>query len=281
MSEAPDVDDPFAEQPGDREPDPSAAAPEPEPEVEPEPEDGAEGGDEEPEPVTSEASDDGAGDEEEEPAPRKTDWRDKQIIKARQKAKEAEDARKAAEERAAALEELLAKPEGEREAGDKPLSREEALRVVREEQRLETLNKRLDGLFDEGQKAFPKSWDSRIREAGEALRDELQQRPDFFEAVADLDNATAVYHELAGDIDRFESVLALPPAKMGMELARISAKLTAPPKPKPVSKAPAPIKPLDKPTIEDLPLDDPNISQEEFNRRMDAMEEKRFAAQRR
>ena len=52
------------------------------------------------------------------------------------------------------------------------------------------------------------------------------------------------------------------------------------PKPKPVSRAPAPITPLDKPTKEALPLDDPNLSQDEFNRRMDAEEEKAFKARR-
>lgn len=275
MSEA--QDDPFIEQPGDREPDPKAApAPEPEPDPEPDPEPEPE---EEEAPAVAEAE----GEEDDEPEPeQKPKWRNRALVKERERREKLEADLRAERERIAALEALVAKPDDEegRSKVDREQLRKEALEEVRREEHLKSLNTRLDKLFDDGKKAFPKSWESRVKEAGEALRDEMVQRPDFFEAIADLDNATAVYHELTGDLDKMESLLQLPPHRMGIELAKISAKLSAPKPARQVSRAPAPITPLDKPTKEDLPLDDPNLSQEEFNRRMDMEEEKRAKARR-
>lgn len=278
-----EVDPAFVEQPGDREPE-EGAAPEPEPEVATEPEPEAEP-EAEPEPAAAEAEEE--GEDEPAPAPRK-DWRDRQIIKARA-------AEKAEREKAAALakenEELKARIAGDGgEAtvltdAERAKIRSEAAAEIRTEQRFKTINERCDAMFDAGAKAFPKTWESSVAAAGEVFGEELRARPDFLEAVTDLDNAAAVYHDLASDPDKMEAVLNLPPHKMGMELARISAKLTQAPKPKPISKVPAPIKPLDGPSLqerslEDLANDSSPAAMKEFDRRMAAEEAKRYGARR-
>lgn len=254
--------EPAVEPVAEPEPEPAEEAPETEPEAEPEP-------------VTAETE------EEEEPAPRDTrkDWRDRQIIKAREAAKKERELREAAETRANALEALYGQPGEEQAEGRAVITREEAkkeaLAEFRQEQYYKNLNTAAETMFEAGQKAFPKSWGTRVAQAAEVFRDEIIGRPEFLEVVTGLDNAPAVYHALAGDPDKMEAILAMPSAKMGAELAKMSINLAKAP-PVNVSRAPAPIKPLDKPTIEDLPLDDPNLSQEEFNRRMDAAEAKKY-----
>jgi hypothetical protein len=270
-----EVADEFVERPGDRE-----AEPEPEPEVEPESEGAdAEEGEADPEPEP-EADMNAAETEPETPPQQKTDWRERRFMKEKTRREEAEKRAVEAENRAKALEELFSKPDGEREALMTPeAARAVALEQVRREQYVQKLNTDADALFEAGKSAFPKTWEARINDAANALRDEIVARPDFIEAVLALENAPQVYHDLAGDLDRMENVLSLPPHKMGIELAKISAKLSAT-KPAPVSRAPAPIRPLEKPSKSDLPLDDPNISQEEFNRRMDAAERRKYEGRR-
>lgn len=283
-----EIDDAFIEQPGDREP-------EPDDQSQPQDGDGDASGDEE----GGESGDDSEGDagqeqqpdegaeggtdEPEQPSPQRTDWRERRFMKEKTRREEAERRAAEAEKRVAALEELFSKPEGERGEGE-PLmtpaqAREAALAQVRQEQYVQKLNSDAEALFEAGKTAFPKTWEGRVKEAAEALRDEIVARPDFLEAVVALENAPQVYHELAGDLDRMESLLAMPPHKMGIELAKISVQL-ARPKSAQVSKAPAPIKPLEKPVKGDLSLDDPNISQEEFNRRFDEMERRRYEGRR-
>lgn len=286
-----DTSDEFREQPGDREPEPDAGG------VDEDVGDGDTADGSEDEDASGDEEDDRTGDEdgaggeddesdpEPEPEPRKTDWRDKQIAKARQTAKTEKEAREDAEARLAAAEALLAASPAERAGVQadqiREVAKREALDQVRQEEYIKRLNNGLQKLDADGSAAFPKTWGGRVDQAREALQEELLARPDFLEEMVDLFNGAAVYHELTGDIDKLEELLAMPPAKMGRELERLSLKLAAPaPKPR-ASRAPAPIKPLDKHTMEDLPLDDPNISQAEFNRRMDAEEEKRAKAARR
>ncbi len=280
--------DPFAEQPGDREEEPDEdpgegrveldpadvegdADPDPEPEGE---------GDPDPEPAAA-----AEGEEEDEPAPdTRKDWRDRQIIKKNERIKQAEERAAAAEAKAAALEALYAKPEAERGEGEAAITRDEArkeaLEVVRREQYFEKLNTSAEAMYEAGQKAFPKTWAARVQAAGEVFSDEMRTRPDFIEAVTGLDNSAAVYHHLAGDPDKMEALLRMPPVKLGMELSEISRTVAAKPVTR-VSKVPPPIVPLERTTVTELPLEDPRVSQEEFNRRMDAEEERRYAAKRR
>lgn len=292
MSESPDpvetveddVPEHFREQPGDREPEPEAeTAAEAE-------DDGTEEGTDDGEHIEEEAdsTDDVPAEatvEAQDNPPQKKDWRDRQIAKLREKEKareaELEELRKEAETAKA----LLAASQEEREAGTLEQTREQIRREeaekVRAEEYTKRLNKGLEDMDAAGKQAFGAEWDTRIVQAAELFGQELAKRPDILEALTDLPNSAAVYHELAGDLDKMEALIGMPAYKMGAELARMSDRLGAPkPAPK-VSKAPKPIKPISTEGVErdlDSLINDPNASMEEINRRMAAEEKKRARA---
>ncbi len=290
-SEAPDPEpdadptpDEFVEQPGDREPEGEAETVE-NPDPEPEDEGGAEV---DPEEETDADPEDAEGEPEAEasaePAAKPKDWRDRQIAKLRdkEKAKDEEIAElRRAKEAAEAL--LAATPE-EREAGvteeTRTRIRNEEAAKVREEAYYKRINDGLEKMDEAGKKAFAATWDNRIVEAREALAEEIVANPAFLEAVTDLPNAAAVYHELTGDLDKLEAVLKMPAHKMGMELARLSDKLAKPAQ-RAVSRAPKPITPIERGgterDLEDL-INDPKASMAEIDRRMSAEERKRAKA---
>ena len=60
----------------------------------------------------------------------------------------------------------------------------------------------------------------------------------------DLDNGGAVLVSLADDVDEYERIITLSPAKAAVELTKLSVKLAAKPAPKAVSKVPKPIEPI-------------------------------------
>lgn len=88
---------------------------------------------------------------------------------------------------------------------------------------------------------------------------DLSQKPDFIEAVTSLPNAADVYFHLGSNPDEAAHVLRLPPVRMAMELARLSAAVG---KPKPASKASAPITPVGRSSTpssdltDDMPIDE-------------------------
>lgn len=277
--------DPFAEQPGDREPEGDAGGADPEPEPE-EPEEGDGDPEPEPEPEGEPEPDGGDADGGEggpEPEPAKKDWKDRQIAKLREREREKDEALAEATRRAEAAEALLAAPEGERTTALTDAERE----TIRKEEaaKLETgayykrINTGLENMDAAGKKEFATTWDARIEQAKEIFSDQMMARPDFLEAVTDLPNSAAVYHELAGDPDKMEAVLKMPAHKMGMELARLSDKLAKPAVR--VSRVPKPITPIDRGGVDrDLEslINDPNASMDEINRRMEAEERKRAKA---
>ena len=230
------------------------------------------------EPAEAAAEEAEAEDEEEQAPKPNRDWRERRLAK-----KTAENARLAEElaeerKRRTALEELYAKPEDERGPNDTLVTKDEAVKLAREQLQREAyfanINKAADNMFDAGAKAYPKTWEARVSEAADVFGQEIAAKPEFLEAVTDLDNAADVYHDLAGNPDEMERVLGLPPHKMALELAKISTRLAKPPAAR-VSRAPAPITPLDRAVVEDTDLE--NCSMEEFDRRMSAAEAKRYA----
>ena len=299
----------FVEQPGDREPE-GGAAPAPEGDQGGEGGGGDEGasgdagdegggapvgdgqGDDAGSGESGDAGDDGDGDgaaSEGEPEPvtaKKPSWKDRQIIKLRQQLKDqaTELGKLKGADTKTAPDTSLPPPQTTdgQDLVPRAQAEEAALQRFRNEQRVSSINTRADAMYDAGAAAFPKTWKARVDEAAEALGPEISGRDGLFlDVITDLPNAAQVYYELAGDLDNLERVLALPAAKMGMELASLSAKLATPKPRQGTSKAPAPIKPLDTTTTDELALDDPNLSQEEFNRRMDAEDAKRYANRRR
>lgn len=259
---------------------------EPDTQTNPEPEDPAEaegeehegGDDPEGDLTEADAADDA---DEEEPAPKRRDWRDRRFEKEFAKRKDAEAKADAAAKEAQALRELYSKPEDERSDGERAQTREQIRREVeqqvRQEEWAKRLNSNLDTMFDEGAKDFPKSWSGRVQEAADVFAEEMKANPGFLEALSDLPNRAAVYHELTGDFDKMEAVLKMPPHKMGMELARLSDKL-ATPKPTRISRTPAPIKPLESTAAKDVDLE--NMPMEEFAKLRERQMEERYKAKR-
>lgn len=100
--------------------------------------------------------------------------------------------------------------------------------------------------------------------------DQLNSRPDFFEAIIDPDlpNGHDVFYALAKDPEQTERLLRMSPVKLGQEVAKLSAKLatpaTAAPEPKVISKAPAPVRPVGGAPGPTSRLDDPNIPMDDF-----------------
>lgn len=268
----------FREQEGDREPEPTTeVAAETEAEAEAE----EEGAEEEADPETTTEEAEAEAEAETAAEPAKKDWRDRQIAKLREKEREREDKLAEATRRAEAAEALLAATPEEREAGagdkDKAEIRRQVAEEVRQEEYYKRLSVSLDTMDAAGKKAFAGTWDGRIQAAAEVFGGELKNRPDVLETITDLPNAAAVYHELAGDLDKMEAVLKMPAHKMGMELARMSDKLAKPTQ-RAVSRAPAPIRPITpggaERTLDEL-INDPNASMAEIDRRMAAEERKR------
>lgn len=225
--------------------------------------------------ATREADDaDASGEPAPEPEkkPARVPWQVKRIDKLTAEAREAQEAREAAERRAQeaerraqAYEALYGKDGGAAPAaGDAPAPagrtytekdvQAEAVRIANVRQ----LNERIDRVFDDGLKSKGADWNTRVSTAAAAFGADLQQRPDFFEALTALPNPDEVYYALAGDLDHFAEVLAMGPAQMGIALATMATK--GGPKSPSVSRVPAPIAPLDASAPEEVPLDKADMS---------------------
>ncbi len=227
------------------------------------------------------------------PKPR-VPWQTKRIDQLTATAKQEREAREALErttaadrERLAAYEALYGKDGAAPPAGGTPTPtptppaggrtyteaelRTEAGRIAQ----ANVLNQRLEDMFEQGSKAYDKTWEPRIKAAGQAFGDDLARRPDLFQAIADLPNGVDVYHELTGDLDHFADVLQMPPLRLGMELAKLSDKLAAKPKGPRVSGAPAPIDPvLGAGGTGEVPLDKTDMN--DFAKRRMAQREARM-----
>jgi len=91
------------------------------------------------------------------------------------------------------------------------------------------------------------------------------ERPEFMQAVTELSNGADVLQHLGAHPEIAAPLMGLPPLRMAMELARLERQVTAPPAPKPLSRAPAPIAPIEGGVSQAEPdIYDPNISTERF-----------------
>jgi len=229
-------------------------------------------GDPEPESDNAEAAGEATAEESEKKPDDKAkpplDWREKRRIEEVNKRRVAEEKLAEAERRLAAYEkpaDTPAKPDAQ------PISMEEAKRQARAELQQE-----------ESAKAFREAT-GRVLHAGlaqyddfDAVRqqmvtdfgDQMNARPDFFEAITDPDipNGHDIFYSLAKDPEQAERILSLPPVKMAIEIAKLSEKLaksTAAP-PKPISKAPAPLKPVGGAAPVGVRLDDENLPMDKW-----------------
>lgn len=239
------------------------------------------------------AGGDGDGDPAPPPPKPRVPWQNKRIDALTATAREAQEAREAAERRAAdaearaaSYEALYGRPEGAPAAPAAPAAADppgerrytqselqaEAARIAA----ANVLNQRCENLFDEGAKAHGKTWTERVNAAAQAFGADLQKRPDVFEAITALPNGPDVYHELAGDLDHMAEVLSMGPVQLGMELARISARVGAKSKGPKVSSAPAPIDPIDGNGGGETPLD--KLPMEDYVKQREQQRAARYAA---
>lgn len=145
-----------------------------------------------------------------------------------------------ARNRARALEEEVARLRGQAP----PLSPDDATEKLVQERAAalaaqQVFNDKANAVHRQGLETFP-DFQQRLNElhaAGVNLTNPM------VEAAIDVGDAHKVIHYLARNIDEAETIVALPPARMGAALAKIAAKIAATPV-RSVSKAPPPIKPL-------------------------------------
>lgn len=249
----------------EEDPIPAVADPEPEPEAEPEP---AAEGDPEPEPEEEGDPEPAAaaaeeGDPNPEPPKKRIPWQTKRIDTLTAKnAQLAEEARVAREEAAT----LRALQESGGTGGGAAPSEEEINRRAAAISSANDINRQVNALYDAQIAKDPKLGE-RIVAVRAAVGDQLQARPDFFQAIIALDNGGEVFNTLTKDIDHLAEILEMPPITMGIELAKLSAK--AGPKDPIISAAGArrPPKPIESAAATDLALDDPNLPQAEYSRR--------------
>jgi len=121
----------------------------------------------------------------------------------------------------------------------------------------------LAGVNAKGVDAFP-DWAQRLQQfspLGGIARSAM-------EAMTELEDPHRVLYALAGDLNEAGRIMALPPARQAVALARFASKLPTPPAVVPaVSKAPAPVAPVVGGAARgDARVDDPTISMEEFVR---------------
>lgn len=181
------------------------------------------------------------------PEKKKLPWELKRINEETNKRREVE--RQLAEANAE-LAKLRGTPESDtpREEGKPDLEairREERERIRREEQQraeAESFNQACNRTFEKGVETIPDFVGARDTLVN-ALGDEIQRRPEFLQAITELDNGHQVFYELGKNPEEAERILGLSPIKMAMELAKMSDKV-AKPAPKPISKAPAPVTPV-------------------------------------
>ena len=162
----------------------------------------------------------------------KTDWAQRRID---QLTREKYEERRQRE----ALEQQIAAQRPPAEQGQQPPATADAIRA--EAQRIvaqERFNDACNRVFQAGVKESPE-FETNLRTlqtVGEVSRD-------FLEAITEMDAGHKVLNHLGANPEVAERVLAMPPMKQAMELARIEASIakSAPP---PVSKAPPPITPV-------------------------------------
>ncbi len=133
----------------------------------------------------------------------------------------------------------------------------------------QTLNDAANRTYQAGKAAFGADFDAAVQTLQQVA--DLSQRTDFIETVVELPNAPEVYHFLGKNPDEAAHILALTPAKMALALANISAKVG---RPKPQSKAPAPITPVGRSAAPSSELSD-DLPTAEWIARREAQLEKR------
>jgi hypothetical protein len=142
--------------------------------------------------------------------------------------------------------------------------RAEAQRIVSEQQ----FNNDCNAAFEAGASKFPD-----FEKTVQKFQNLGGLPQDFITDALSAGNAHLTLYHLGRNLDEADRVMSLPPRQRMAALARLSDKLAAPPPPKPISRAPAPIEPVNgagRPSA--LNTDPDALSTEEWMRRRNAGE---------
>jgi len=108
-----------------------------------------------------------------------------------------------------------------------------------EKVRVEAFNKACNDVYEAGKAAY-----NDFEDVLKNYRDIGGLTPGLIEAALETGEGHKVLYELGKDRDLAYKIMKMSPVKMGVEVSKVAAKVSQPPKPAPVSKAPAPIKPV-------------------------------------
>lgn len=105
--------------------------------------------------------------------------------------------------------------------------------------RIQAYNDRANAIYQQGCQEFTDFGQqlTNLREMGVISQE-------FVEAADETGDAAKVLYYLSKNLDKAEQIASLSNHRMGVEMGKLAAKLSAPPPPKPQSKAPPPIKPV-------------------------------------
>ncbi len=227
------------------------------------------------EPATGSAGDsDGNGAET--PPPRPADsWKDREIAKLRARNRE--------------LSAQLQRPVGDTPSSPQldPVAdfnrRVEEAAAVRAAQiaQVTEFNRRCDEVATAGRKAYG-DFDQRVAAINGTVDktdpQQAEQFNQFLMAVVETGEGARLIHELGGDLNETTRIMALPPVRMAIELAKMAAR-----EPSEVSRAPRPITPITNSSTNRSPInpDDPDradqLSTAEWIRRRNAQINERRA----
>lgn len=165
-----------------------------------------------------------------------------------QRAKELAEARAKAAE--AALEQLRGGNQQTSEnlpnpnVDKKTFTLDEVEKMVSERSRLQATQERLSSIYSDGKGKFKDEFDQSLRNLNNVGWGSNAQSINLADAASETGKAAEVLHYLGSDLAKAQQIINLPPARMGVELAKIAAKLeNEEGGENNVSKAPNPIKP--------------------------------------
>lgn len=165
--------------------------------------------------------------------------------------REAEEARQQAEHFRQQLERLQSGETYEEQPVDvKALARQEATKMLEEKRFNDACNK----TYQQGKSEF-ENFDESVKNL------QMVGVPrDFLALVSESEVGAKLIDHLGGNLEKADEIAKLPPLQMARALTKLEFELSQP-KPKPVSKAPAPIKPVggnasDSGLRDDLPIEE-------------------------
>lgn len=207
------------------------------------------------------------------PAPKKGSWAQKRIDELTGEKYDEKRAREAAEARADAAEALLRgtgkvdPPAAAAPAdGERRYTQAEVEATAAQIAAARNFNERCDTLFEA---AAAKHTD--FPDAVKTLNQAGVMSVPFVEAAMATDAPADVLHHLGQDPEEAQRISKLPPARMGVELAKLAAKLSAPKAAAAISGAPDPIKPLGGAAKPELDIYDSTLSDADYYSRRKAM----------